>query len=308
MENIENLTKLTYNIINEGDYMETRKSLTRDFSIAKEARKIFIKEMNIKAKKIGMIDTNIVNASGMISKNQFSTSKDLLKMGVNAIEYNELIKIWNKKSYNLKISGTNERELPINTTVKNKALDNHYDIFGGKTGTLSKLNIKNLLIVVNSSDTDLLVGVIAEAQGNRFRAAKKLFDIATTMYSNKIVSEEQEINANKAAVTILPQAKSLVSENRGMPILYGKHEKEIIHHPASTLKIITTMVMLDNVDNLDEEIELVESDLKRGSGPKFQVGDIITFKDALYAMMLPSSNTAAHAVARVAGSRILNNL
>ena len=65
------------------------------------------------------------------------------------------------------------------------------------------------------------------------------------------------------------------------------------------------MVMLDYIKDIHETIEFVDSDIIGGSGAVFETGDIITYEDALFAMMLPSSNMAAQAVARSVGEKIL---
>lgn len=70
---------------------------------------------------------------------------------------------------------------------------------------------------------------------------------------------------------------------------------------------MTAMCMLDWITDIHEWFTVKASDISTGSGQTMYDGDRITFKDALYAMMLPSSNTCAKAVARVVGEKILNN-
>lgn len=71
---------------------------------------------------------------------------------------------------------------------------------------------------------------------------------------------------------------------------------------------MTAITALDYMTNLDEKIVVQESDITFGMGNYFNIGDIITFRDALYSMMLPSSNTCATAVARTAGERIYQRI
>lgn len=94
--------------------------------------------------------------------------------------------------------------------------------------------------------------------------------------------------------------------NRPPEILLSNRET-VKQNPASMTKIVTSMILLDNASNLNKEIVFKDSDFVGGSGPSLQVGDILTLRDALYAMMLPSSNNAAKAVARVVGHEIINN-
>ena len=74
---------------------------------------------------------------------------------------------------------------------------------------------------------------------------------------------------------------------------------------ASITKLMTAMVMLDHISDLDELVEVQESNLRRGTGNFLQVGDVAAYRDLLHAMLLPSSNTAAQAIARCVGRKVL---
>ena len=67
---------------------------------------------------------------------------------------------------------------------------------------------------------------------------------------------------------------------------------------------MTALCMMEWVDDLDRYISIKASDLMPGSGPKFFEGDSITYRDALHAMLLPSSNTAAVALSRTIGQQM----
>lgn len=75
---------------------------------------------------------------------------------------------------------------------------------------------------------------------------------------------------------------------------------------ASNTKTLTAITALDYIDNLDEYLTIKPSDIQPGSGPVFEGGERMTMRDALYALMLPSSNTCAYAIARVIGNKLLN--
>ncbi|CAM9359507.1 unnamed protein product, partial [Ectocarpus sp. 12 AP-2014] len=90
----------------------------------------------------------------------------------------------------------------------------------------------------------------------------------------------------------------------GFDLIYGKNIDQKIA-PASIVKLLSCMVLIDNQKNLDEEFELVAGDKSSGSGNNLTEGDVITFRDALYNMLLPSSNVTAKAISRVIGEKIL---
>ena len=73
---------------------------------------------------------------------------------------------------------------------------------------------------------------------------------------------------------------------------------------ASTTKIISTMVVLENCTNLDEPFVVDSKAIQvEGTSMGLQPGDVVTMRDLCYGMMLMSGNDAANAAAvRVAGS------
>lgn len=87
--------------------------------------------------------------------------------------------------------------------------------------------------------------------------------------------------------------------------LYEKRADEILK-PASVTKVLTSMVMLDYIDDLQSTIQMQEGDQTGGSANNLVVGDIITYYDALHNMLLPSSNVTTTVVARTIGQLILD--
>lgn len=76
--------------------------------------------------------------------------------------------------------------------------------------------------------------------------------------------------------------------------------------PASVTKLMTAKVAFDNL-SMSESITIKSSDIQNGSGDTFYIGDVLYVGDAILAMLLPSSNTLANAIARVVGEKILNS-
>ena len=81
---------------------------------------------------------------------------------------------------------------------------------------------------------------------------------------------------------------------------------DVVLWPASMTKVLTAMVMLDYVDDLHDTLEVKDGDQTSGSGNNLQVGDILTYEDSLYNLMLPSSNVTATVVAREVGEKFLS--
>ena len=100
---------------------------------------------------------------------------------------------------------------------------------------------------------------------------------------------------------------SIVLDANSDIVLYNKNANAKTY-PASLTKIMTAIVVLDNTDNLDEMVTFtynaVTKDIDKNSTTiGASAGDILSIKDCLYSLLLPSANDVANALAEhVAGS------
>ncbi len=90
-------------------------------------------------------------------------------------------------------------------------------------------------------------------------------------------------------------------------VLYEKNSNQIVH-PASLTKIMTVLVAVENIDNLDDTFtmtqkiidDLIAQDASRAG---FKDGEKVTIRDLLYGAMLPSGADATVGLAQyVSGS------
>lgn len=101
-------------------------------------------------------------------------------------------------------------------------------------------------------------------------------------------------------------------------ILFDADTKEVLYHkspveavfPASTIKLLTSLVALDWCDEeeqvtIGDEITMIASDSTRAY---LKEGEILTIRDLMAAMLLPSGNDAAYAVATYVGRKSLDNM
>lgn len=90
-------------------------------------------------------------------------------------------------------------------------------------------------------------------------------------------------------------------------ILYEKESEEVTSI-ASTTKIMTGIVALESIDNLDDKVVLTYEDFAglaeaNASQAGFLVGEEVTYRDLLCGLLLPSGADAAQALSRlIAGS------
>ena len=265
-----------------------------------DAKARFMQYMNDKAKEIGMENTTFIDAAGFYNR---TTAYDLLRMGVYACSYDPLVEAWHKNTYTVSVSGNMERDVNLTTTVKGAALEDYYFLFGGKTGTVDDQS--NLLAVVEGPDNRLFVVVVLGASVNRFEAAKQVMDLAVKKYNDPTFDySTEDVPAKSAAACLLPLHNTKAYTDYPLTMLY---EKDIYtsRTPASITKVMTAMCMLDFVYDLNEEFVIASRDITSGSGNYFYAGDVISYKESLHAMMLPSSNTCAEATATSVGHLIL---
>lgn len=273
-----------------------------------EAHAVFIEEMNRKAHLLEMTKTQFKNVQGFKMDEHVSTARDFLILGLHGMGYNELLKVWGKKKYTFNFRGQNARKETITTTVKDSFIEKEYDILGGKTGTLGK-NILNVMALVRDKEGEIFLTVVMGASGetgeaDRFEAVHQLISLSK---QNSVNTENIKINSFKAvsgSVLKVPSGNPMFFTNN-MPLsTFSIKEQEIIA-PASLTKLMTAVVVIENVVNLNELVTISSSDVSGGSGPIMYEGDQFSIKDALYLLMLPSSNTVAKCISRVVGHKII---
>lgn len=107
-----------------------------------------------------------------------------------------------------------------------------------------------------------------------------------------------------AGVSIEAEGGIVMDANTGA-ILYGKNE-HVPYFPASITKILTALIVIENC-SLDETITFSQNAVynveSNSSSAGLDVGDQLSVKDSLYALLLKSANEVANALAEhVSGS------
>ena len=115
--------------------------------------------------------------------------------------------------------------------------------------------------------------------------------------------EEEIENAKKEQRFTIYSKCAVVFDRTSKTTLWGKDENKKVPM-ASTTKIMTAVVMLENIENLDEKVEVCRQAASiGGSRLGLKTGDMISYNDLLYGLMLCSGNDAAMQIAiSVAGS------
>lgn len=269
-----------------------------------EYKDAFIEAANKKAAELGMTNSHFSVASGATSVDSYSTSRDMMKLFVEAYTYDELGPIWSSKTKNIHIFGLNDAagDYTINSTIPDTTIGGQYQILGGKTGTWT-----------DTSKTTYNLGIVAEVEGKtvvgivmsaldgdkRFDAMDELFDICANIIS------DSSYDASSDSVTNAQSAIACVINDDGSYEVLFEQDADTKHNPASLTKVLTAITGLDYITDLQKVITFKQIDMCEAGAKYFKVGNSITIEDLLYDMMLPSANQAAEAFARHVGEIIL---
>lgn len=296
----------------------------------------FVLEMNKKAALLGMTNTTFYDPVGFQPANSMPnldwseyteayktndantmTAMDALRMTIYASGVQHINDAWNIQQFTLNWrNGTTAKTATITSAVyissycqsSIDALLASYDILGGKTGTwgYSPYNAYNLVFVARSKSTGKVYAVadMATATGNtssvnRFIDAKKALDKVDASGSTPSFSR------GGCCVCELPSITPSLLNRADIDLLYS-YGPNVSVHPASTSKVMTAILLCDNVLDLNQQVTIHEADRLPPSGYNFVAGDVLTLRDLLQCMLTESSNTSAMVIARVVGGILLD--
>lgn len=259
--------------------------------------------MNKKASELGMTDSVFNDPAGC---DNYSTVKDILNCLIEAVNTETIYNIFSNPKDTIDIKGPNEREMSFESKTiageSSKALRDYYKVIGGKGGTLLTPKIYNVAVLAENSDGVKLGCVIMNANEhndgveNRFKAARQALDIATKK------ENVSDVCAKSAIVCVIPENKQ-----DKLTVLYEKNPCEVIK-PASMSKMLTAILVLENIKDIYEEVCVKQEVLNLIPGKfyqnDFKDGDIVSVRDLLSAMFLPSSNAAAFILGCIVGEKI----
>lgn len=261
----------------------------------------FVSAMNKKAAEIGMTSSTFLTPSGASASVQ-TTVRDMARLVVIASGSKAMAEVWSKDSRVIPIKGTS-RTVTVTTTVRDNELEALYPILGGKTGHWGS---DLALVCLCDVDGKQVAGAIhgASTESGRFDAMLELMNIAKTVLDGG-TNSDTVASATHAIAFEVPTYYPMNYEQQNLRVLYEQGaDVQIV--PASTTKVLTIVTALDYITDLHKTITFKASDAIGGSGAVFSTGDTIEFIDAMYAILLPSSNMTAQCVARTIGGWILD--
>ena len=284
---------------------EMRRELACQKARLRACRKAFLAKMAEKGKELGLSASYFENASGLTKKSRTSAA-DLLKIGRAALANPVLAEVWAQTNVTISVKGPKARTEKLKhgyTGLKGYgAFAAKYPFLGGKGGSLSypDLKTRSHVILTGVEGRRLLIAI----SGQKYADDPFAVDLAIC---DKVAAELRGETPAKSSVL---EGLDAIGAGYAYATLDGKLSFESVNArkeqvPASTSKIVTALCCLDVVKDIDKTLVIHETDIKGGSGFACHAGDVMTYRDALLAMMLPSSNTLAEAVASNVGELLL---
>lgn len=284
---------------------------------AQDCLSVFVEYMEVKAEQLGLSNNTLFKDPCGIEN--YSTARDMVRCLIRGNECAPLKEIWGQREYTVTLEGEEPRSLPLCSTVladkDSHMLTDAVEVLGGKTGTLTNYGAYNLSVIAKIPDSDDLLACTVlcadEENGlpnNRFLAAKQAITAAIAKYKDRSLDvSETKVCAQSAIVCVVPPLCAADEYHAELDVLFEKNASER-KRPASMTKMLTAVIALEYLTDPQEKICVQQTVLDAIPDGFYagdlKAGDIITVKDALHAMMLPSSNAAAYVLANHVGHKI----
>ncbi len=254
---------------------------------------VFNQAVQQKSAALGLENSKFLVPSGASTDENYSTARDMLRIMTFATQDTFLQSILASKTRDINIMGDNSRKIIVENTVPYTTIGGVFPILASKTGSWGT-DWFNLAVVTEINGTRT-VGVImgAATDAERYAAMQELLTVSSSQNKMSILA------VTKAPIAIA----ATIQLDGSYDVLYEKNADEKCN-PASLTKLITAMVVMDYIDKWEEMLTYKRIDMSRHTG-LVVAGDTLTVEDALYDMLLPSSNQSAQALARFTGKKIL---
>ena len=266
-----------------------------------ECRQAFVEYMNEKAGKIGAVTASFSDASGYRARSSKASADDLLRILVRAAGIRQIAEIWNKPEHVVHVRGINARTFEIKNTFDGSFCqkDGH-SFLGGKTGTVPDYSY-NLMWCEQLPDRSRIACVVLGApdDAGRWADAERIQRFVST--GDRTVLSGT--GCRSFAVCRVP-SDPVGCDGPALDVLAERNAAEE-GTPASLTKVLSLVCAADYIVDYQKKVRIRKSDIGRGSGNNLRNEDVVTVEDLFYDMLLPSSNTAANALARYVGKLIL---
>lgn len=105
---------------------------------------------------------------------------------------------------------------------------------------------------------------------------------------------------------ITPTARGAMTIDMSGRVLYQK-DPDTPHNLMSITKCMTGYLVYKHQIPHGQEVVVTSADIVGGTSMRLQAGDIVTVRDLLYGMMMPSGNDAGRTLGRIVGQKLLDD-
>lgn len=131
-------------------------------------------------------------------------------------------------------------------------------------------------------------------------------DIDEESEENISTNEFENVSKNVQGEPVINSRRYAIYDRNSKKVIYGKNEN-VKSAMASTTKIMTATVVIENTENLDKIVEVNKKAAGTGgSRLGLKAGDKITVRDLLYGLLMRSGNDAAVELAMETSGSIEN--
>lgn len=167
----------------------------------------FAKEMNVRAKELGCLNTNFVNPSGLYDENHKTSAMDLALIMRELTKHPEYTKISSTLSYKIPATNKCDKERPLSN--ENKLIQKFSSYYyegcdAGKTGYTIKSQ-HSYVASASRNGQRLIVALIHDSNKTFFPDSRNLFDYGFSNFNLvKLFSKDDEVTSYVKDDLIVP--------------------------------------------------------------------------------------------------------
>ncbi|MGI6226381.1 MAG: D-alanyl-D-alanine carboxypeptidase family protein, partial [Peptococcales bacterium] len=230
----------------------------------------FVEAMNLKAKSLGLKNTNFINSYGLPAEGHYTSAYDIAQMGKEALKHEEILQLTSIKHYRLREDRTKYTQLD-NT---NKLLWWYPGTDGFKTGWIGPDSGYCLASTVERDGLRLIAVVLGAPQprGN-FKDSMILYNHGFAAYQFKeFLKDGQEVSQIKVGKGSQDYVTAVTDKRVGLLVPKGKGEGfttqvevlPIVNAPVTRGQVVGKVSILKENEPVKEFNLIAKEDVKRG--------------------------------------------
>jgi D-alanyl-D-alanine carboxypeptidase (penicillin-binding protein 5/6) len=231
----------------------------------------FVEAMNLKAKSLGLKNTNFINSYGLPAEGHYTSAYDIAQMGKEALKHEEILQLTSIKHYRLREDRTKYTQLD-NT---NKLLWWYPGTDGFKTGWIGPDSGYCLASTVERDGLRLIAVVLGAPQprGN-FKDSMILYNHGFAAYQFKeFLKDGQEVSQIKVGKGSQDYVTAVTDKRVGLLVPKGKGEGfttqvevlPIVNAPVTRGQVVGKVSILKENEPVKEFNLIAKEDVKRGT-------------------------------------------